>query len=1011
VFRLSAKRHWRDWRYTQYPARLMRYGRRPIPGVNQMASVNPDESRLPLPLGIPATIDPLERLRIGWLSLAAVAAAALVVAVGAGSMMVDAALAPTYASFKCVVAPGDSIATLNRFRASLAADMLFLLAYGLLLHRSLGIHQHAWVRVLQWCVVVTMVADSVENLAALHIVPSIAWRQAEPSVIVFLVMNAAAVLKWTTLGVLMLFLAARWHHAPTERQSLRWAAKTTALLFAMGGVASLTVGATVQLPGSLRDIAASAATLLPALALALQFRLLEVSGVLTRFVVLNRVPLTVLAAMAAFGPLALGPATALLGGILDVPTGWGVTAVTTAALVVAFACTTQINTVRAYAWQRMFDNTLIIFRERALASTVSWTSILVSLSCVFCVGIAATDVNAAVMGAGLSVLDVVLNTLRGVLIALVFAFVVEVLAAICSRPRDQRLPQLAIPFDRLPVIGPWLLRQRQAQPWAFVESAKAIARRVFPVRLFGLQSGYVDDDRRLLPGHSFALVQLAVSLALYVALIFSKWNTVSTPNPWMPTAGSVLLLMLLASWGLAGATFFLDRYRLPLLTALAGLLLVGGSMKWTDHVVQLKNGGSYALATPGQVLRKFPRQPIVVAAAGGGIQAGAWAARVLQGIDNDLAQSGDAFAGRLAMVTGVSGGAMGAVFYGAYRDADPALGTRMSMEPSLDEVASTWIGPDLLRVFGASAAGRGAALERSWTSRLPGEGTAPFTLRRWSERARGFAIGDAVAPFPAFLFESTVVETGQAMAFATTQFPSEGYRNQFERSKRQSPLAESANLVFDLADGRPDQAADVGLTVMTAARLSAAFPYVSPAATLATPTGRPFHLVDGGYYDNYGLVVTAQWLDDALTEIFAKPESPEPLKIDLVIVRSLADAKPELVTIDNGRLRYAADAMPHGWPWQVAAPPLAFINGRTFGQWAGGTQVVRLLVEKWRLRNVSIEVHLFDLPAQRLMPGCRVEPLSWKLTLAQQRCIEQGWQIVRSNAAKLRVGGRATESH
>jgi hypothetical protein len=50
--------------------------------------------------------------------------------------------------------------------------------------------------------------------------------------------------------------------------------------------------------------------------------------------------------------------------------------------------------------------------------------------------------------------------------------------------------------------------------------------------------------------------------------------------------------------------------------------------------------------------------------------------------------------------------------------------------------------------------------------------------------------------------------------------------------------------------------------VVTAARLSASFPYVSPAAVLPTRPRR--RVVDAGYYDNYGVTVAAGWLADCL---------------------------------------------------------------------------------------------------------------------------------------------------
>ena len=170
---------------------------------------------------------------------------------------------------------------------------------------------------------------------------------------------------------------------------------------------------------------------------------------------------------------------------------------------------------------------------------------------------------------------------------------------------------------------------------------------------------------------------------------------------------------------------------------------------------------------------------------------------MLQGIDQALGRSAPvAFRDRLALVTGVSGGSMGAMYYGAYRDVDVAAATERSMGASLDEVASALIGPDLLRAFWIPVShGRGAALERSWASRLP-EDSSRVSLGAWADKARQFALGTAgAAPFPAFLFDTTIVETGQAMAFATSQFPTRAYRLAFDRAAKQSPLAESANLV------------------------------------------------------------------------------------------------------------------------------------------------------------------------------------------------------------------------
>jgi len=63
------------------------------------------------------------------------------------------------------------------------------------------------------------------------------------------------------------------------------------------------------------------------------------------------------------------------------------------------------------------------------------------------------------------------------------------------------------------------------------------------------------------------------------------------------------------------------------------------------------------------------------------------------------------------------------------------------------------------------------------------------------------------------------------------------------------------------------------VTVATAARLSATFPYVTPASCSDQPGPQP-HIVDSGYYDNYGmatlveLVPTTQMLSGDFKRLF-----------------------------------------------------------------------------------------------------------------------------------------------
>jgi hypothetical protein len=54
------------------------------------------------------------------------------------------------------------------------------------------------------------------------------------------------------------------------------------------------------------------------------------------------------------------------------------------------------------------------------------------------------------------------------------------------------------------------------------------------------------------------------------------------------------------------------------------------------------------------------------------------------------------------------------------------------------------------------------------------------------------------------------------------------------------------------------------ISLATAARLSASFPYFSPAVVLPTLPRR--RVVDAGYYDNYGVDIATNWLREALEQ-------------------------------------------------------------------------------------------------------------------------------------------------
>jgi hypothetical protein len=98
----------------------------------------------------------------------------------------------------------------------------------------------------------------------------------------------------------------------------------------------------------------------------------------------------------------------------------------------------------------------------------------------------------------------------------------------------------------------------------------------------------------------------------------------------------------------------------------------------------------------------------------------------------------------------------------------------------------------------------------------------------------------------------------QALGTYFNAEPPDVYRRQprqrYEPSRPdQDVYSRSAVELFRLFPDARDR-----LHISTAARMNASFPYVSPAVGLPTIPSR--HVVDAGYYDNYGVNLAARWI-------------------------------------------------------------------------------------------------------------------------------------------------------
>ena len=209
-----------------------------------------------------------------------------------------------------------------------------------------------------------------------------------------------------------------------------------------------------------------------------------------------------------------------------------------------------------------------------------------------------------------------------------------------------------------------------------------------------------------------------------------------------------------------------------------------GSLSCTDHYFRVTNAPAGVLyPKPSEFLTAKGAVPVVIATAGGGIQAGAWTCRVLEGLDDtfraELATK-DRFFPHVALISSVSGGSMGAFYAGAWLTraadmdsgasvatmADAAAKARLS---SLDQlVAWGWTGPDLWRALLPISHRENRYVDRSWVLESSWEERAhmpDISLAQWAGAGTGTKI-------PAFVFNASIVERGEPLAMTNSSFPS-----------------------------------------------------------------------------------------------------------------------------------------------------------------------------------------------------------------------------------------------
>lgn len=417
----------------------------------------------------------------------------------------------------------------------------------------------------------------------------------------------------------------------------------------------------------------------------------------------------------------------------------------------------------------------------------------------------------------------------------------------------------------------------------------------------GVRLGYI--PRRDYPLHALAMVLTVVACVvfggLWIAAHLGGW--VLSPMP-------LVCLLLLVLNGLFGAISFHFRgFQYLVMLAVASVAVWANrdnDYKLTfpgldysprarvrldvdgqhDHYRELvdrslRDAGRCGLIDSEEPLRALherwqqahPDQPgsrpkiILFAVSGGGIRAAVWTAVVLENLEREVPGLRD----HVRLFAGASGGMLGAALYTADFDGTSPVGQRpwdhgtglgplsgLLAQDSLSRPVQRMMLSDLPGFFhrGPLEKDRGRELEEAWYDNTRPEPGEPSPLEKTFDNLRD---AERHGLRPSLIFAPMMVEDARRLLISNLDLHAltETHASRLVGDDNRQP---TRLLSLSAVEFRRLFPKARGFKVGTAARMSAAFPFVSPAVSL--PTVPPRRVVDAGYYDNYGVHLAGLWM-------------------------------------------------------------------------------------------------------------------------------------------------------
>jgi|GEM_PF-2481924 len=515
--------------------------------------------------------------------------------------------------------------------------------------------------------------------------------------------------------------------------------------------------------------------------------------------------------------------------------------------------------------------------------------------------------------------------------------------------------------------------------------------------------------------HEVFLWGIAI-LGIYLGVFWNTYTkTIDSEHAYSPAFYLVLILVI---WETAFSViaFYFDRYRIPaIIIFVSGLFFVQLALPYQHHFKTIpateENTASFlkqsaADGTPERDPKqseatKTPPYKIIVVAPGGGIHAAAWTGTVLAGLHERF---GSKFEDSLYLISAVSGGSVGTMFYldhfkplVAYNTDDSASSKNSSSQKgeellndkyqkgfksirrrsSTSTLESLFWGltyPDTVR-FAFNrwiTVDRGDVQESLWKVRLDSElNEVGPTLMEWHKDA-------AQGLMPYVIFNATETESGRRVLFSTHPElrSSKAEDNTDSQSKPKNFL--------ELSNGKVD------IPITTAVRLSATFPYISPASRPSPHAKINLgHIVDGGYADNDGLLSAIEVIDALNNDALNREKGCE--KFILIRIEHVPESD-HTSEVDDRTMQNS-----NGFKYASLGPIFAANNVRDSSQKERGEFELKLL--RNRLNNKNDNPALYEVTLRfRENDNLVVPPLNWKLLPNQRTAYDASWKELLDEA-------------